>query len=126
MDITQVVRAFDQVKCNSQGFASIASHSMRAVITQSATRDEVDGLTESPETKLCARLSYPWIVPSPLSGDRLVTMGSRHPLVMAGWFESAHNVGIRVTVFEAQNHVLQRMEALSGNLAVSGHRYHVR
>ena len=103
-----VVRAFDQTDLQSPGFADIVGCAVGAIITPSATREKVYEWMASLDTELRARLSYPWIVSSPLSGNRLVVVGSRHRLVMADWFESVYNLGIRVTLIGAQNHFLQQ------------------
>lgn len=108
MDAKQLVRAFDQTDFQSQGFADIVSCAVGAIITPSATREKIYEWMASLDTELRARLSYPWIISSPLSGNRLVVVGSRHRLVMADWFESVYNLGIRVTLIGAQNHFLQQ------------------
>ncbi|KAK5991815.1 ATP-grasp enzyme fsqD [Cladobotryum mycophilum] len=70
----------------SAEFAEILEATVGAVVLQPSYIDDFDAAMSKLNSELENRLSFPLILPSLLTGNRLVIIGHRHPNVMAGGF----------------------------------------
>lgn len=56
--------------------------------------------------EMAERLSFPWILSSPMTRKRLIVVGHRHPEVMAGYLTTAYALGIRVALVAAEENLI--------------------
>ena len=111
-DAKRLVKAPDWTRSQPQSFLDILNHSIGAVVLHETSVEDSRRFMENLNRELVARLSYSWIVTSPLSSNRLVIVGSRHQLVMADWFESAYTLGVQITLVGAEDHFLHQQWSL--------------
>ncbi|MCJ1403003.1 hypothetical protein MMC11_006225 [Xylographa trunciseda] len=97
---------------NPTTFTDVLDHAVGAVVTRQAAKENLRSDMKRLQEELVARISFPWIISSRLTHNRLVVVGSRHQLVMAAWFESAYQLGIQITLIGPHGHFLQHNWAL--------------
>ncbi|RYO84816.1 hypothetical protein DL762_005477 [Monosporascus cannonballus] len=84
-----------------------------AIVVHPSHADNFGTVMQRLDNELAERLSFLWTLPSPLTQNRLVIVGHRHPAVMAGYLASAYALGIRVTLVDAEGDFLP-LEKRSG------------
>lgn len=80
---------------------AVASAAGAIIVDSSAADADFDAAMSSLDAELANRLSYPWVVESALTNNRLVIVSHRHPDVMANYLRSCAAAGITVTLVDA-------------------------
>lgn len=92
---------------DAKGLFNLLDNTVGVVISKAGSKETVQSQASALNDELLKRLSFPWVVSTPLTRKRLAIVGSRHRLVMAAWFESAYHLGIEITLIGAPGHFLE-------------------
>ncbi|GAB7321932.1 hypothetical protein MBLNU13_g03001t2 [Cladosporium sp. NU13] len=94
--------AYEESQGTSTDILSILSYAAGAILEHEHIKS-----APSVNQELKARLSFPWICPTPWTPKRLVLVGCRPEVIMEKWLTAAFNLGIRITIVGQHGRWLQ-------------------